>query len=109
MASLLSTQSTISMTDGSHDSCGVESSTTSFTEYRIPGYLVNPENLVRVLRERFNDNYKVKVAIPRKNLLLNGNTDKIIKLRNDNYSISTPRKLTKVRFDRIFQNIYSSF
>ncbi|KAI6082939.1 hypothetical protein F4821DRAFT_245803 [Hypoxylon rubiginosum] len=76
MASLLSTQSTISMTDGSHDSCGVESSTTSFTEYRIPGYLVNPENLVRVLRERFNDNYKVK-------------------LRNDNYSISTPRKLTK--------------
>ncbi|KAI4859455.1 hypothetical protein F4820DRAFT_439666 [Hypoxylon rubiginosum] len=55
---------------------GAESYTTCMTEYRIPGYLVNPENLVKVLRERFKDNYKVK-------------------LRNDNYSISTPRKLTK--------------
>ncbi|OTA61648.1 hypothetical protein K449DRAFT_383010 [Hypoxylon sp. EC38] len=49
---------------------------TSMIEYKIPSYLVNPENLIRVLRENFQDNYRVKV-------------------RNDNYSISTPRKLTK--------------
>ncbi|KAI1410396.1 hypothetical protein F5Y13DRAFT_192257 [Hypoxylon sp. FL1857] len=49
---------------------------TPMVEYRIPGYLVNPENLIRVLRENFKDNYRVKV-------------------RNDNYSIFTPRKLTR--------------
>ncbi|KAI8958127.1 hypothetical protein F5Y11DRAFT_337333, partial [Daldinia sp. FL1419] len=48
----------------------------SLTEYRIPGYLVNPQHLVKVLQERFNGNYKVK-------------------LRNDNYFISTPARLTK--------------
>ncbi|KAI0836397.1 hypothetical protein F5Y06DRAFT_274080 [Hypoxylon sp. FL0890] len=49
---------------------------TPMVEYRIPGYLVNPENLIRVLRDNFKDNYMVKV-------------------RNDNYSIRTPRKLTR--------------
>ncbi|OTB01850.1 hypothetical protein M426DRAFT_323084 [Hypoxylon sp. CI-4A] len=53
---------------GSHTAC--------LQEYRIPGYLVNPENLVRVLQERFQDNYKVK-------------------LRNDNYLISIPERLSK--------------
>ncbi|KAI2633072.1 hypothetical protein GGS26DRAFT_555183 [Hypomontagnella submonticulosa] len=53
-----------------------ELQTTCLAEYKIPGYLVNPENLVRVLREKFNDNYKVK-------------------LRNDNYLISTPKRLTQ--------------
>ncbi|KAI1654741.1 hypothetical protein F4813DRAFT_369198 [Daldinia decipiens] len=45
-------------------------------EYRIPGYLVNPKHLVELLREKFNNNYKVK-------------------LRNDNYLISTPERLTQ--------------
>lgn len=45
-------------------------------EYKIPGWLIDPEKLVKVLRERFGDHYKVK-------------------LRNDNYSISIPEPLTK--------------
>ncbi|KAI1208246.1 uncharacterized protein F4807DRAFT_432168 [Annulohypoxylon truncatum] len=52
------------------------SSAACLTRYKIPSYLVNPERLIVVLRAKFNENYKVKV-------------------RNDNYSISTPRKLTE--------------
>ncbi|KAI1371083.1 hypothetical protein F4677DRAFT_436729 [Hypoxylon crocopeplum] len=38
----------------------VNNHTACLTEYRIPGYLVSPENLIKVLRTNFNDNYKVK-------------------------------------------------
>ncbi|KAI1777251.1 hypothetical protein F4818DRAFT_342213 [Hypoxylon cercidicola] len=80
MELLLAGQNMTSTTSSSHEinevSRGNSTDTACLTEYRIPGFLVNPENLVRVLRDKFNDNYKVK-------------------LRNDNYSISTPRRLTK--------------
>ncbi|KAI1473109.1 uncharacterized protein F4812DRAFT_411638, partial [Daldinia caldariorum] len=60
-------ESTLKATDPT-SSCPVE--------YRIPGYLVNPEHLVKLLQEKFKGDYKVK-------------------LRNDNYFISTPERLTK--------------
>ncbi|KAI1099426.1 hypothetical protein F4804DRAFT_321915 [Jackrogersella minutella] len=50
--------------------------TTRITRYKVSGCLVNPEKLIKLLRKNFKDNYKVKV-------------------RNDNYSISTPRELTE--------------
>ncbi|OTB10406.1 hypothetical protein K445DRAFT_323014 [Daldinia sp. EC12] len=50
--------------------------TQSQVELRIPGYLVNPVHLVELLQERFQGHYKVK-------------------LRNDNYFISIPEKLTQ--------------
>ncbi|KAI0376476.1 hypothetical protein F5Y04DRAFT_266352 [Hypomontagnella monticulosa] len=64
-------------------SAPTEACTTGFVEYRIPGYLINLKNLVELLQESFKGNYKVK-------------------LRNDNYSISTPRRLTKNELIRCY-------
>ncbi|KAI0888136.1 uncharacterized protein GGS22DRAFT_155153 [Annulohypoxylon maeteangense] len=46
-------------------------------EYKIPGFLVNPTKLAQVLRSKFETGQYT------------------VKLRNDNYSISAPTKLTK--------------
>ncbi|KAI1458154.1 hypothetical protein F4805DRAFT_425754 [Annulohypoxylon moriforme] len=72
--------SIISISENNHEFHGAapigDGYTTHLMEYRIPGFLVNPTKLVEVLRARFENNYRVK-------------------LRNDNYSICVPRKLTK--------------